>query len=87
MNIKIAHKDGNCPVLFTIKREPITINKKVCMCLLNIRSLGDDTKMGKIRDLVENDMKNLDLEIFTETWLCPDNTSSHQKGDITPPWL
>ena len=55
------------------------------MCLLNVRSLGDDTKTGKIRDLVENDIQDLDLAIFTETWLHPDNTSSHQIGDITPP--
>ena len=72
-------------VLLSLNRAPDTTTSKLNICLLNIRSVGDDTKAGKIRDLVENDLDDLHLAIFTETWLRPDQTSSHQIGDITPP--
>ncbi len=72
-------------VLLSLKMVPATIINKLNICLLDVRSFGDDTKACKIRDLVENDIQDLDLAIFTETWLCPYHTSSHQIWDVIPP--
>ena len=50
--------------------------------MLNIRSFGNDDKAGKIREFSEQE--DLDCGVFTETWLRPDDSSTHQIGDITP---
>ncbi len=55
------------------------------MCLLNVRSIGDDVKSGKITDMMVTEEPAIVCTIFTETWLWPDQTSTQQIGDITPP--
>ncbi len=49
--------------------------------LLNVRSIGDDTKSGQIHDFVTSE--NFDCLALTETWLRPDDRSQQQIGDIT----
>ncbi len=75
---------NNEPVLINIKRETKPEFKKLCLCLLNLRSIRDDIKAGKIKHLITDDEHDLDGAFFTETWLRPDHTSTQQIGDITP---
>ncbi len=75
----------NVPVLISVKREKKPEFKKLRLCLLNLRSIGDDIKAGKIKDLVTDEEHDLDGAFFTETWLRADHTSTQQIGDITPP--
>ncbi len=65
-----------------VRPAPTQSTKMFHMCLLNVRSLGDDNKAGRIRDFVVHE--NLDGAVFTETWTKSDDTSAHQIGDITP---
>ena len=58
-------KDSTIPVLFKIKHIPNADTKKLCMCLLNVRSIGDDIKSGKIRDMIVNEEPAIDCAIFT----------------------
>ncbi len=79
------NSDHRGSVLLKVKRTPSTASKKIRLCLLNVRSLGDDVKSGKIRTFIENDEPTMDGALFVETWLKSDHTSSQQIVDITPP--
>ncbi len=70
------------PVLLKPLHQPAQHFKSFHLCLLNVRSFGNDDKAGKIRDFVEHE--GFDCTVFTETWLRQDDSSTHQIGDITP---
>ena len=67
------------PTICSVQSTPPQCTKMFHMCLLNVRSFGDDKKAGRVKDFVEQE--HLDGAVFTETK--SDNTSAHQIGDIT----
>ncbi len=70
------------PILRPVQPSSPQSTKMFHVCLLNVRSFGDDRKAGRVRDFVEQE--HLDCAVFTETWTKSDDTSAHQIGDITP---
>ncbi len=67
--------------LVRIQRTGNKHSKQLNFGLLNVRSIGDDTKSGQVHDFVT--AENFDCLELTETWLCPDDMSQQQIGDIT----
>ena len=60
-------RKNHISVLLNIKPEQIPEFKKLRLCLLNLRSIGDDIKAGKIKDFVDDPEHELDGAFFTET--------------------
>ena len=52
--------DKKTSVLLNLKHPPEINYKKLGMCLLNVRSMGDDVKSGMNRDMIETDEATID---------------------------